>query len=157
MSSFDTLSEKQKEVAELMVENAIHRRSAKDVKKLSQQELGEAVGVTDRTIRNWQKDPAFLAYLEHLSRLRLQAAMPDFIATLITNLERGQNLSTKQLDLMAKVGDWLPETKSASSTINLQLGASSLEDRIAKLEARRKTVYDAKPVLEHEDNANESD
>ncbi|MCU7556544.1 phBC6A51 family helix-turn-helix protein [Macrococcus capreoli] len=157
MSSYDTLSEKQKEVAELMVENAIERRTDKDIKKLTQAQLGEAVDVTDRTIRTWQKDPAFLAYLEHLSRIKLQAAMPDFIAALISNLERGQNLSTKQLDLMATIADWKPDPKSAASTINVQLGASSLEERIAKLEERKKTIYDASPVIEHKAAAHEAD
>lgn len=149
MNNFDILTEQQKQLAELMVENAIERRAGES-KKMTQAALGEAVGVTDRTVRNWQKDPTFLAYLEHLSRLRLQAAIPDFMATLIANLERGQNLSTKQLDLMATIADWKPEPKSASSTINVQLGASSLEDRIAALEQRRKTVTDATPVIDHQ-------
>lgn len=145
---FDTLSDKQREVAELMVESEIERRNT-GAKKLSQEKLGESVGVTGRTIRNWQKDETFLAYLEYLSRLKIQAAMPSFAAVLISNLEKGQNLSTKQLDLIAKIADWLPEPKSSSHTVNVQVGTDSLEERILKLEEKkRKTVFDASTKIE---------
>lgn len=132
----DTLSEKQREVAEMIVDNAIERRRDKKVKRLTQAELADAVDVTDRTIRNWQKDPAFLAYLEYLSRVNIQAAMPDFAAVLIQNLEHGQNLSTKQLDLIAKVADWLPQPQSHSQQIQLSVGNDELQQRLDKLEQR---------------------
>src|SRR5699024_3756199 len=107
MNNFhDTLTESQREDAEMYVDNESDRRRDNKIPKLTQSDRGDAGGVTDRTIRNWFKDPAFLAYLEHLSRINIQAAMPAFAAVLIQNLEHGQNLSTKQLDLIAKVAEW---------------------------------------------------
>lgn len=133
---YDSLSEKQREVAELYTENEIDRRRNKEIKRLTQEELGEAVGVTGRTIRNWFKDPAFLAYLEHISRLNIQAAMPSFAAVLIQNLEHGQNLSTKQLDLIAKVADWVPQAQSQVTHSVVQIGTEDLQRRLDSLEGR---------------------
>lgn len=137
MNSFhDTLTESQREVAEMYVDNEIDRRRDKKIPKLTQSDMGDAVGVTDRTIRNWFKDPAFLAYLEHLSRINIQAAMPAFAAVLIQNLEHGQNLSTKQLDLIAKVADWVPQPQSNAQTLHIQSGTDELQKRLDKLEKR---------------------
>lgn len=145
-NNFDSLSDAQKEVADLIVQNAIDRRTGG--KKLTQSQLAEKVGITDRTLRNWYKDKTFLSYLDHLSRLQLQASMPDFTAVLISNLEKGQNLSTKQLDLIAKVADFLPQPKATSNTTyNVQIGMDNIEERIQRLEARRKTIYSAEPLL----------
>ena len=87
----------------------------------------------------------------HLSRVRLQAAMPDFVGVLISNLDKGQNVSTKQLDLIAKVADWMPERgQSGGTTVNVNMGHLDLDERVAQLqERRRKEVYDA-PVKEIE-------
>lgn len=133
---FDLLSDKQREAAEIIVDNAIEQRQGG--KKLSQAAIGEMVGVTDRTIRNWQNDETFLGYLRELSVKRLQAAMPDFVGVLISNLSKGQNVSTKQLDLIAKVANWMPEPKSsAATTVNVQVGTTDIHDRIKALEDRK--------------------
>lgn len=137
MNSFhDSLTDKQREVAEMYVDNEIDRRRDKKIPKLTQSDMGDAVGVTDRTVRNWFKDPAFLAYLEHLSRINIQAAMPSFAAVLIQNLEHGQNLSTKQLDLIAKVADWVPQPHNGTQTIHIEQGTEELQKRLDKLEKR---------------------
>lgn len=138
-SNFDALTEAQKEVADLMVQNAIERKKG-SAKKIRQHELAEAVGVTDRTIRNWQHDELFLEYVGYLSRLKLQAAMPDFVAVLIANLDKGQNVSTKQLDLIAKVADWLPEKQGANHTLNVNVGNTlDIDDRIKQLQERKQS------------------
>ena len=123
----------------MMVQNALDRKTS-GAKKIKQAELAEAVDVTPRTIRNWQHDEVFLEYVGHLSRIKLQAAMPDFVAVLIANLEKGQNVSTKQLDLIAKVADWLPEKQGASHTLNVNVGhADNIDDRIRQLQERRQS------------------
>lgn len=150
---FDLLSDKQREAAEIIVDNAIEQRQGG--KKLSQAAIGEMVGVTDRTIRNWQNDETFLGYLRDLSTKRLQAAMPQFVGVLIANLSKGQNVSTKQLDLIAKVADWLPEPKSSASstTVNVQVGTTDIHDRIKALEDRKmaNVVPNVKPSHRIED------
>lgn len=147
---FDSLSEGQKAVAEMMVANAIERKSNKDAKKATQQEMADEVDVTVRTIRNWQKDEVFLEYVGYLSRIRLQAAMPDFVGVLIANLEKGQNVSTKQLDLIAKVADWLPEKESSGNSLTVNVGhAQSIEDRIKQLEERKNAEIPNVPKERH--------
>lgn len=144
---FDTLSEGQKAVAEMMVENAIERKSDTKTKKMTQSEMAEQADVTVRTIRNWQKDETFLEYVGYLSRIRLQSAMPDFVGVLIANLEKGQNVSTKQLDLIAKVADWLPEKQSSPNTLNVHVGnAQSIEDRVEQLAERRRNEVPNAPI-----------
>ena len=138
-SSFESLTERQRECADLIVENAIERRKDRKIKKLTQSELGEAVGVSDRTVRNWMKDPLFLAYLEYQSRISLQAAMPDFVAVLIANLEHGQNLSAKQMDMMMRMADWLPDQGSKGEPTSNQIDHSEIEGRIARIEADMRT------------------
>lgn len=155
---FDTLSEGQKTVAEMMVGSAIERKSDTKTKKLTQLEMAEEAGVSVRTIRNWQKDETFLEYVGYLSRIRLQAAMPDFVGVLIANLEKGQNVSTKQLDLIAKVADWLPEKQSAPDTLNVNVGhTQSIEDRINQLEERRKNEVPNVPIQRHIGDAEEAE
>lgn len=137
MNNFhDTLTEKQREVAEAYTQNEIDRRRDRKIPKMTQKEFGDLVGVTDRTVRNWFKDPAFLAYLEHISRMNIRAAFPAFAATLIQNLEHGQNLSTKQLDLIAKVADWVPQAQNGTQTLHIQHGTDELQQRLDKLEQR---------------------
>lgn len=144
LSNFDALTEKQKEVAEMIVYDAVESKRNTKYKPRKQQELAEAVGVTARTLRNWNQNSLFLEYMAHLSRLRLQSAMPDFVGVLIQNLERGQNVSTKQLDLIAKVADWLPEKHGSNNTIDIKIGHLDLEDRVQMLqERRRKEVFDS--------------
>lgn len=152
MNNFDALTERQKEVAEAIVDNAIERKKDKTVSKLTQAELGELVGVTDRTVRNWSNDILFLEYVEYLSRVRLQAAMPDFVAVLIQNLEKGENVSTKQLDLIAKVADWLPDKKSKDEATSISYGhASSIEERIRRIEDRKREEVDVTPKVADDD------
>ena len=140
LPQFDSLNANQKQCAEIMVQNAVDRRTNKQTtKKLTQKEIGELLDppVTDRQIRNWNKNPTFLAYVEYLSLLRVRQAMPDFVGVLVANLEHGQNLSTKQLDLIARVAQWLPEQGAPKQQ---QVGSGSqLDDvqaRIAKLERK---------------------
>ena len=133
---FDALSEGQKDVAEVMVDNAIERKKDKKVSKISQIELAEIAGVSDRTIRNWLKDERFLEYVAYISNIRLQAHIPDFAAVLIANLEKGQNVSTKQLELIAKFGDWLPDKDTQHTTLTVDVGHTAIEDRIKQLELR---------------------
>lgn len=150
-AKYDALSEPQKEAAELMVDGAINKKKNPKEKPMTQTAIAETVGVTDRTLRNWKQDELFLDYVGYLSRVRLQAAMPDFVGVLISNLDKGQNVSTKQLDLIAKVADWMPERgQSGGTTVNVNMGHLDLDERVAQLqERRRKEVYDA-PVKEVE-------
>ena len=134
-------------MADLIVNHAVDRHTNKGVKKLTQARMAEEAGVTERTIRNWHKDELFLEYVGYLSRMRLQAAMPDFVGVLIANLEKGQNVSTKQLDLIAKVADWMPEKQNSENTYNINVGGQSeLENRIQALtERKRKEVVEVPP------------
>lgn len=150
MNGFEGLTERQRQCAEIIVQNAVDRRTTKNskepVQKLTQAEIGEMLDppITDRQIRNWNKDPLFLRYIEYLSRIRIQQAMPDFVGVLVANLEHGQNLSTKQLDLIAKVANWLPDqTQSASTQLGVSSGHQQIEDRIKALEKRSRKDVDA--------------
>lgn len=153
-NEFDSLSDKQRVAAENYVDNVIAHQKDSKIKKMTQEDLGETVGVTGRTIRNWMNDTVFLQYIQHLSTKRLQVSMPAFVGVLIRNLERGDNVSTKQLDLIAKVADWVPDKKSSGDTYN-QInynGPTEVEDRIAQLQARKDAeVIDVKDKeVEHE-------
>ena len=53
MTQFDSLTEKQMIAAENYVDNSIAHQRDKSIKKMTQEDLGETVGVTGRTIRNW--------------------------------------------------------------------------------------------------------
>ncbi|QYA47963.1 hypothetical protein [Nosocomiicoccus ampullae] len=141
MNGFESLTPNQRQAAEIIVKNAVDRRVDKKIKKLTQSEIGEMLDdpVSDRTIRNWNKDPLFLAYIEALSLHRVRRAMPDFVGVLVANLEHGQNLSTKQLELIAKIGQWLPEeNSSASSQLGVSVGHKDIEARIKQLEEKSK-------------------
>lgn len=144
---FDALSEGQKDVAEAMVDNAIERKKDKNIAKISQIELAEIADVSDRTIRNWLKDERFLEYVAYISNIRLQAHIPDFAAVLIANLEKGQNISTKQLELIAKFGDWLPDKDSGLTTLRVESGHTAIEDRIKQLELRAQEELATKKVV----------
>lgn len=147
-AKFDTLTDRQKTVAEMMVNHAIQRKEGSiPDKKLTQREMAEEVDVTVRTIRNWQNDALFLEYVGYLSKMRLQAAMPEFVGVLIANLERGQNVSTKQLDLIAKVADWLPDKEKPTNQLTLNVGHSEdIQQRIAQLEERgKREIIDVTP------------
>lgn len=139
MHGFESLTPNQRQAAEIIVKNAVDRRIDKKIKKLTQSEIGALLDdpVSDRTIRNWNKDPLFLAYIEALSLHRVRRAMPDFVGVLVANLEHGQNLSTKQLELIAKIGQWLPdERSSASSQLGVSIGHKDIEARIKQLEEK---------------------
>ena len=145
MQEFDSLKESQKEAAEIFVKNAIERKQDTKIPKLSQREVGEMVGVTDRTVRYWLQNPVFLDYMAYLSTIELRKSMPDFVGVLIHNLQRGQNVSTKQMELFAKISNLFPENNSTSTTnVNIELGHSALEDRIKQLQDR-KEVFDVPP------------
>ena len=86
MTRFDSLTEKQMIAAENYVDNSIAHQRDKSIKKMTQEDLGETVGVTGRTIRNWMNDTTFLAYIHALSMKRLQQSAPAFAGVLIRNL-----------------------------------------------------------------------
>src|SRR5699024_2364782 len=118
---FDALKDNQKEVAQAMVDNALDVRMNKGTKKLTQKDLGEIGGVEARTIRNWQRDILFLEYVQELSKMKLAEHAPQFVAVLISNLNRA-NPSTKQLDLFAKIADMLPEKEARQLNTNGMFG-----------------------------------
>ena len=140
MTQFDSLTEKQMIAAENYVDNSIAHQRDKSIKKMTQEDLGETVGVTGRTIRNWMNDTTFLAYIHALSMKRLQQSAPAFAGVLIRNLERGDNVSTKQLDLIAKLDDRVPQGKSGGDTYNQITYNGSIDEiqsRIDRINARK--------------------
>ena len=91
----------------------------KGQKKKTLKEVAEEIGVTDRTILNWKKDPMFLKYMEALSEVRL-AEYRSMVDSQLVKLIRGDGQanglpSVKGLELYYKLSGRLVERSEVLS------------------------------------------
>jgi predicted DNA-binding protein YlxM (UPF0122 family) len=132
MSKFDQLTEAQREVAQILVDNEL---LPKDERR-EIQDIADEFNVHRKTIWHWRRrNPLFAEYKQHLTTLALQDSHTALAKVLIDNLTKSQP-STKMLDLMAKM---TPNVLAANrSEIEVTSASDSQEDVIKRIQELEK-------------------
>jgi transcriptional regulator with XRE-family HTH domain len=100
-------------------------------KRLTYAEIAERVGVTDRTLRNWRQDDAFIQLVNDLA----DKAMDDFLPRLYRSLKYRieVDMSDKAIETALKRMGKLKDTSEVTATIKDEREDKAIESEIEAL------------------------
>lgn len=121
----------QQRAAELLNDNVFADKGDRK----TQEEIANELGVSDRTIRNWKREPAFMAYSEYLANQVRNEFYPVAVAQLMKAIEGGANGqgSIRAIELFLKLsGKLVDQTHTITESVDRL--PRSREDITADLE-----------------------
>lgn len=120
-----------------------------DYHQMTTAEIAEEIGVSERTIYRWKKDPNFIAYQNELA----DKIMESFIAEAYSELRKivrfadSDNVRIKALDLFLKnrgklkdIGEKSLKIEDNRSNEVIQSEINFLKDELAKIDAKKSGV-----------------
>jgi len=117
--TIDQLKAKLTPAKQLATELILEREYAPKGEKATYEQIADQVGVTDRTLLEWRKDPYFAQYLSVVSTQKLDnfRGLADAqLINLIKGTSNNGNASIKALELYYKIAGVLVERREVVNT-----------------------------------------
>lgn len=125
----NSLSAQQRRCAEILAFN--------DEYKMTIAQIAEELGVNERTIYRWKKDPDFIAYTNELAERAMDSFLSDAYKMIrdISTRGRSDSARLKALELLLKNRGKLTDVQKAEVDIKDQRSNEAIQEDIARLRA----------------------